>query len=913
MTYWRQFVRDHLPPLNLGGAREAQVIEELAHQLEDCYEDLLARGMGESEARTQAEAQFPEWARLAAEIRAARAPVKEAMPEPLRRHLQREDSPRWLQAGKGKVMSDLWQDLKYALRTLGKQPGFTAIVLLTLALGIGANTAIFGVLRAVVLKPLPYPAPERLFMLWEGQKNGDDFNMGYPTFADWRSQSKSFDSMAAISYWNPTLSIAGSEPESVEGASVTSDFFRTLGVAPMLGRDFTAQDDVPNAPRIAIISHRLWQRRFGGDPNIVGRPALMGGAERTIIGVMPPDFQSLMTHHNQPAEIWRPLGYAGETPPACRTCRHLRTVARVRAGLSLQQADAELDAISQNQLRDHPKDYSKAGVVLQPLHEQFAGESRTAMFLLFGAVGFVLLVACANVASLMLARSAARQKEIAVRISLGAGRGRIARQLLSESLLLALAGGSLGIALAGAATRALVGWAPTNIPRLDQVQVDFAALGFALGASLFTGILFGLVPCFSAGRVDLHGTLKETRSSASPPRQRMRSLLVIADVALAIVLLAGAGLMVKSLWRLMSVHPGFERENVLTLDLSLFGPTFLGDGGLERERNTYDQFFAKLRALPGVKAVGGVSQIPLGQNSDIYGVRFKDKPIANPANAPGAYRIGVTPGYLEAMQIPLLRGRPLTEYDRVGAPPVLLINEQFAKSIWPGEDPIGKRVQMGGPDAPWREVVGVVGSTRQRTLDRPVPKQMYVPEAQWEWMDDLTLAIRADGDAAALAASVRQAVWSVTPHVRISRVMTMEHLVSESVAQQRFTMTLLALFAGMAVLLAAIGIYGVMAQGVTQRTGEIGIRMALGARPAQAQALIISGGMRWVVAGVGAGLCGAIVLTRFLRDLLYEVSPTDPATLACVALALAAVALGACWIPARRAARVDPLVALRYE
>lgn len=912
MPDWRQYVREHLPPLNLGGAREAEVVEELAQQLEQRYEEARLRGATEEEARADAEAQFPRWAELAAEIRTARRPVTGRLPEPIRA-FQTEDPPRWMRRGKGRIMGDILQDLKYAIRTAAQQPGFTAVVLLTLAIGIGANTAIFSVLHAVVLKPLPYPEPDRLFMVWEGQKDGDDFNMGYPTFADWRAQSKSIEAMAAISYWNPTLSPPGSEPESIEGASVSADFFRALGIAPMLGRDFTAQDDQPNSVRIAILSYGLWQRRFGGDPNVIGKPIMVNGFERTVVGVMPPHFQSLMTHESEPAEIWRPLGYAGEEPPACRGCRHLRTVARIRSGVTRQQADAELDTISANMVREHPKDYDEPGVVLQPLHEQFAGESRTAMLLLFGAVGFVLLVACANVASLMLARTAARQKELAVRISLGAGRGRIARQLLAESVLLALAGGVLGVSLAVAGTRLLVAWAPGNIPRLDQVRVDYIALAFAGAAALVTGILFGLVPALSAGRVDLHGTLKESRSSASAPRQRLRNLLVVADVALALMLLAGAGLMMKSLARLLDVNPGFKSDNVLTMDLTLFGQQFTGEDSLARERITYDQILQKIRALPGVQVAGGVSQLPLGRNSDSYGVRFKDKPIPNPAAAPGALRIGVTPGYLEAMQIPLQRGRLLTEQDRESAPLVLLINDYFANVIWPGENPIGKLVQMGGRDTPWREVVGVVGRIRHRGLDEADRMQMYLPEAQWMFMDDLTLTIRAQGDPAALASSVRAAVWSVTPHVRISRVLTMNEVIGDSVGQRRFTMALLGLFAGMAVLLAAVGIYGVMAQGVTQRTSEIGIRMALGARPVDALGLVLRQGMLLVASGIAIGLAGALALSRTIENLLYQVKPSDPVTLASVGLGLGMVALLACWIPARRAANVDPLVALRHE
>ena len=906
---WRQYVREHLPAPGLGGAREAEIVEELALQLESCYAEARREGATDEEAVARAQAQFPRWAELAREIRVARRPLAGRLPEPLRR----EDPPHWIRHGRGRPMGDLLQDVRYAFRTLGKNAGFTSTVVLTLALGIGANTAIFSVLHAVVLRPLPYPEPERIVMVWQTEKGEHPGNMGFPTFADWRAQSRSFDAMAALSGWSPTLTPPGSDPEALEGASVSADFFRVLGVAPMLGRDFTADDDKPNVPRIAIISHGLWQR-LGGDPSLVGKPVLMGDIERTIVGVMPPNFQSLLTHEKKNVDAWRPLGYAGEQPPACRTCQHLRAVGRLRRGVTREEATAELQAITQRMERDHPTDYSGAGAALQPLHELFAGDARQALLVLFGAVGFVLLVACGNVAALQLSRAAARQREVAVRTALGAGRGRIVRQFLTESLLLSLTGGALGILGAQFLTQWLVTLAPANLPRLELVRLDLPVLGFALTATLVAGLLFGIGPALAAARANLNDVLKEGgRTAAGPGRGRLRNALVVMEVALALVLLAGAGLTLKSLSRLLNVNPGFQSESVLTMDLFLFGPPFMGDAGLEKARATYDQLMERIHALPGVKAAGGVSQLPLGGNSDRFGVRFRDKPIANPADAPSAYRYAVTPRYLETMRIPLRRGRGITSADRAGSRQVALINEEFAARIWSGEDPIGKFVQMGGPDGFWWEIVGVIGNVQQMGLDQPLQLQIYVPEAQWQWADDLTLAVRTEGDPMAHAAAVRQAVQSVSGNIRVTRVAPMETVIGATVGERRFTMLLLAMFAAAGLALAAIGLYGVMAHAVTQRTNEIGLRLALGALPGDVLRLVLRQGMALAVAGLALGLAGAIALGRFVAQLLYEVQPYDPVTLATVAAVLAVVALFACYLPARRAAHVDPLVALRYE
>jgi putative ABC transport system permease protein len=475
-------------------------------------------------------------------------------------------------------MRDVLQDIKWAIRSAAKNPGFTVVVLLTLGIGIGANTAIFSVLHAVVLKPLPYPAAEQLVMLWEKEKDGSRSNVGYPTFHDWQAQSRAFEAMAAMSSWTPTLSGDSGEPESLEGASVTADFFRVLGVRPFLGRDFTAEDDRPNQPRIAIISYGLWQRRFGADPNLIGKAILLAGVERTVVGIMPADFQSLLSSQKTPIEIWRPLAYQGEQPPACRSCRHLRAVGRIRNGVSPVQAQAELDTIFGNIRRDHSTDYSSVGVIPEALQEEFSGDSRMILLILFGAVACVLMVACANVAGLLLSRSAARRKDIAVCIAIGAARGRIVRQLLTESMVLAAFGGGLGVLIAYAGGRLIASLSPLRLPRLEQAAADPIALAFAAGVTLLTGILFGLAPAISASAGNLHEAMKEGNRGSSRRGSRLRETLVVADVALALVLLTAAGLMLRSVVHLLNVDTGFLPANVLTMQVSVFGPQYSGDG-----------------------------------------------------------------------------------------------------------------------------------------------------------------------------------------------------------------------------------------------------------------------------------------------------------------------------------------------
>jgi putative ABC transport system permease protein len=811
----------------------------------------------------------------------------------------------------GVWLETLWQDVRFGARVLRKSPGFTFVAVSTLALGIGAVTAICSVVHAVVLRPLPYPEPERLVTVWEKDRNGKS-NTGYPTFTDWQAQNQTLEHLAAISYWSPILSGAGT-PEQLEGASVTPDYFRTLGVAPMLGRDFAAADD-RSTQRVVILSHRVWKWSFGGNPSLVGKSVLMNGLDRMVVGIMPPGFQSL-TFQNKSVDAWRPLHYQGEAPPACRTCRHLNVVARIRPGMTLERAGADLNAISARMVKNHPSEYAVTGALLEPLTEQFVGQNRRALYVLLGAVSFVLLVACANVANLLLIRAVGRQKEFALRAALGARRGRIVRQLLVENLLLAGTGGVLGILLARWGMDLLLVLSPPGIPRLEQTHLSPAVQAFALGLTLLTGVLFGLAPALSTGRWGLRSALEETgRSSSGKPQHRLRDLFVVVNVALALVLLAGAGLMLNSLTRLLDVNPGFARQKVLTMNLLVFGAQYYEDDGDARVAATYGQILERIRALPSVQAAGLVNQLPLGGDGDMYGVRAQDKPTANPEDVPSADRYAVTPGYLEAMGIPLRRGRTISEQDAAKSQFVALVNETFARRTWANEDPLGKFVQVGAPDAPWRMVVGVVGDVHHTGLDEPERLQFYVPESQWMFADaGMVLAVRTAGDPLAGVEPFRRAIWSVSRDVRIAKIASTEQIVDASAAPRRFVMLLLAFFAATAVLLAAMGVYGVAAYGVTQRTQEIGIRLALGARPGDVVRLVLRRGIQLLILGVFLGLAGGFLLTGFLRTLLFAVAPSDPQTFLSVTLILLAAGALACYLPARRATKVDPLIALRYE
>jgi predicted permease len=805
-------------------------------------------------------------------------------------------------------MDTLTQDLRYALRTLLKSRTFTAVALLALALGIGANTAIFTVVNAVLLRPLPYREPGRLVAIKTiNLKSGDSsFGNASPAdFADWRAQSKSFEQLAAETGGSVTLTGVG-QPESFPAARVSDDYFAMFGVKPMLGRTFLPDEFKSAAGPTIILSHRLWQRRFAGDPGLVGQTLTLDGKPSTVIGVMPPDFR-------QPAyaEVWTPLlTDSGEM--RLRGARYFIIMARLKPGVTQAQAQAEMSTVAAGLEEQHPQSNANWGVRVFPLQESIVGNFREALLVLSGAVGFVLLIACANVASLLLARASERDKELAIRAALGATRLRVIRQLLTESILLAFAGGAAGLLLALWGVKAILRLIPDamRFPRLDEIQIDGRALAFTLVVSLATGIVFGLIPGLKASRPDLRGSLKEGGRAAtgSPRAHRTRGLLVISEVAIALLLLIGAGLLIRSFARLQQTELGFDAENLLAIGVSASPQKY----PRARERAAYyKQFLDRLEALPGVESAALSSSLPLGFNLVFpYVVEGRD---ASPADAPQAAYSSVSPNYFKAMRIPLLAGREFTERDNSDAPNVAIINETMARRSFANEDRVGKHIKIDYLNQPTSfEVVGVVGDTKQSSLADQTNVGIYVPYFQYPWFSSL-LVVRAAADPAGFAAPAQGAIWEVDKDKPISYVKTMDQLLSESVAQPRLYLTLLGAFAMVALALAVIGIYGVMSYSVRQRTREIGIRMALGASAGDVLRLVVGQGLVLISAGVALGLVAALALTRVMASLLHGINATDPVTFFGGALILAGVALGACFVPARRATRVDPMAALRHE
>jgi len=808
-------------------------------------------------------------------------------------------------------MSGLLQDVRFALRGFRKSPGFAAVAIATLAIGIGANTAIFSVVDGVLLRPLRFPHPERLVSLAELDAPGNRDNVGWATYADWRRQAKSFEDIVVASYWNPTL-VGGPEAQPIEGLRVSDGFFRMIGVRPALGREFLPEEDRPGRNHVAIIGHGLFVRRFGGDPAVVGRTISLGGTPYTLVGVLPAGFESVFAISKRgETEIWAPLGYDASLAWACRTCHHLRAFGRLKPGVSAAQATAELSGIEAALARAYPTEYASPRAAVEPLANALFGPVRTPLLVMLGAVALILFLACANVASLLVARMEERRREIALRVSLGAGRGRILRQLLTESLLLSAAGGGLGLLLSGAITRLLLSGAPIDLPRISAVGTDLRVLAACAAITIATGVAFGLAPALAANRIRPASAIADVSGgTAGPRRRRFLGGLVVFDVALAIVLLCGAGLLIRSLSRLFDVDPGFDPRNLVSMNVHLSGPRFREDQAIV---DFYRRALERVRAIPGVRSAAVVSQLPLGNNFDAYGIHAEDRPNANPENDPSADRFSVSPDYLATMRIPLRRGRGVTGADRAGAPAVVVVNETLARRFWGAADPIGRRVKVGGTDGPWRTVVGVVGDVRHRGLDVPQSPQVYLPEEQFSADNDMTLVVRAERGARAVGAAASRAVRELDRDQVVDGLATMEQTRATSAGQRRFAAILLNAFAGTALLLAAIGIYGVVANGVLQRSREFGVRMALGATRGAILRLVAAGSLRPVAAGLALGLAGALAATRLLAGELYGVGPRDPWTFGAVAVLTGGLALGSSLVPARRAARLDPAAVLRQS
>jgi putative ABC transport system permease protein len=810
-------------------------------------------------------------------------------------------------------MRTLLQDMRYGFRVLAKRPGFTAVAVLALALGIGANTAIFSVVNAVLLRPLPYKEPERLAVVWEtvsqaGQEMNKRNEVAMGNFRDWRAQNQVFEQLAALSY--ASVNMTGiAEPERIQGAVVTTNLFQVLGVEPAAGRSFLPEEEKVGGPRVVVLSQGLWQRRFGADPTLLGRTLTLNGNQFTVVGIMPPAFQ-LQFPSSMQVDMWLPMRIdASDTD---RQAHYLYVLGRLKPGASIEQAQAGMTSIVGQLQGQYPETNADRGANVVALHKQLVGNVQPYLYVLFGAVGFVLLIACVNVANLLLARVAARYKEVAIRIALGASRWRMIRQLLTESLMLSTLGGLLGLLLAYWGIDLLIALTPPDVPRLNEIGLHGPVFGWTLLISLLTGVLFGLAPALQASKPDLNESLKESggRTSGGLSRSRLRNLLVVSEVALALVLLIGAGLMIKSFMRLQQVNPGFKPKNLLTMNISLPRQKYKEK---QQANIFFDQLFERVKALPGVESVGGIDPLPLSDSSETTGFVFEGGPALAPADRPEVGDHVITADYFRAMRIPVLKGRSFNEQDREETPRAVVINEAMARRYWPNGDAIGKRIGFDEADKQiWWEVVGIVGNVRHQSLDAEAKPEVYFPYRQSP-RNFMTVVVRTSSDPSLLVSALRDQVLAVDRDQPVFDIKTMEQRIAKSVAPSRFIMLLLAVFSALALALSAIGVYGVMAYLVSQRTHEIGIRMALGAQARDVLRMIVRQGMTLAVAGVVLGLIAAFALTRLMSSLLYEVTATDPLTFACVSALLMMVALLACYIPARRATKVDPMVALRYE
>jgi putative ABC transport system permease protein len=900
---FRRVIDRRLTPLRLAPTRRAEIVEELTQHLHDRYAELRAAGMSGAEAEHES---LAELTRLARQLAGVEAPVLL--------------DPPVLGAGGRTMLKTVPNDIRYALRTFARAPGFTAVVLLTLALAIGATTAIFSVLDGVMLRPLPYPDVDRIMTLLERGKDGRFMSVSWPNFQDWRAQNQIFEHLGI--YRDTTVNLTGGDrPERLIAAAASSDVFGAMGLTPLAGRAFTAAEDAPTADRVVILSERVWRTRFNADPNLIGRTLALNGEPHTVVGIM----SASMRFPSRVTDAWLPIGplVAGFPPRGAHP--GLIGVGKLKPGITLDRAIAEMDTIAQRLARQYPESNKNARVALLSYYEQVVQNIRPALLVLISAVGFVLLIGCANLANLMLSRAEARHREVAIRAALGAARGRLIQQLMIESGVLAIGGGLCGALVASWAVRAFVASQPSTVPRIDLIAVDGRVLIFTAAISIVTGILFGLAPALRATAPDLIAGLKEAgRMSATPGSRRIRSALIVVEVALAMVLLVGAGLMLRGFGRLMSVDPGFDPERVVTARLNLPDGKYPNPAAW---MTFHRDILRRLSAVPGVDAVGLNSALPLEGGGSEAPVIAEGDPMPT-VDRPETTTLFQTtsPGYFRAMGIRLSKGRDFTERDTANSTRVAIVDETLVRRLFHDADPIGKRLSFElrglhahGPEPLWREVVGVVRHVRHYGLaSEPPYVQLYTPFEQLPMYFEarrpaMALVVRTTLGVEPLAASIRHELAAVDPDIPLYGLQTMDAYVSQNTEQQRLSVVLLAAFSGLALLLAVVGIYGVLSYTVSQRTHEIGIRLTLGATRRDVLALVVGDGMRLALAGIAIGLAASFGVTNLMKALLYEVSPHDPATFAGLAALLIVVALVASTLPGLRATRVSPIDALRQE
>jgi putative ABC transport system permease protein len=884
MSFWRQLTRG-LRALTRRGAADRDVADEVRDYLEQATAALEESGLSPDDARRAARLEFGNPTVVREQVRSY---------------------------GWESLVGTLAADLRYAGRQLLHNPGFALVSILTLALGIGASTAIFSAVNPILFQPLPYPHADRLMMIQEMRNNGSPRRPTFATFHGLAEGSHAFDAMAVMKPWQPTM-VGTDTPERFDGQRVSAGYFRALGVLPLLGRDFQARDDQFRGPNVVVLSDRIWRQRFAGDPTVLGKQVTLDDSPFTVIGVMPSTFENVAAPS---AELWAPLQYDPSLPAEGREWgHHLRMVGRLRPEVSAVQAGNELKEVLRPFGQIYAKGYDCCGgapdrMVVSRLQDEITRGVKPALLAILGAVVLVLLIVCVNVTNLLLARSARRRSEFALRAALGAGRMRLIRQLLAESFLLAVIGGIVGMVIAEFGVRALVALSPPGLPRIGAISVDNAVFVFGFGITSLVGLIVGLVPALRGSHSDPHNVLQQSSRTATGGHQLTRRMLVISEVALALILLVGAGLLLRSLKHLFSIDPGFDSTHLLTMQVQESGRRFNDDSVRAR---FFTQALEAVRQVPGVAAAAFTSQLPLSGDVDVYGLQLESHPDDK---SEGMFRYAVSPAYFDTMSIPLRAGRLLDEQDRAGGPRAVLISESFAKRKFPSQTPTGQRVRLGAgighADSPWATIVGVVGDVKQMSLAVSVSDAFYTTTTQWDWVDTAqSLVVRTRGDAAALAPAIRKAIWSVDKDQPVVRVATMDTLLAASQAERHFALILFEAFGIVALVLAAVGIYGVLSGSVTERMREIGVRSALGASRRDILALILRQGMTLTGIGVVIGLGGAVAASQAIISMLYGISRFDPITYFAVIALLASVSGIACWVPAWRAAKVDPSITFR--